>query len=644
MKIFLYLIFALISLIITYNLDAICQVDETLPEEESTRLEPVVVTGTSFQSLLSEATSEVTIISEQEISYQNAASVTELLEQVPGLYVDQPGSRGGISSVYIRGGDPNFTLVLIDGVEVNDPSNSRGGSFDFSTLSTDNIERIEIVKGPLSSVYGSDAISGVINIITKRGSGEAKLSSQISGGRFSQFRDLVSLMGSYGSLDYALSGSYTDEGEQVEGSGFRSPATNFKVGGFIFEDLAVSTSFRYSHIDSRSFPDDSGGPEFAVIRNSEIREVDQFLFGLDIEHEVFSYWEYKIDFGFYSNKEDVVSPGVSPGIRDPFGIPPSTIKNDFKRYRLFFINKFAIYENLDIRAGVDFEYEKGISNGEIFGEVTIPARFNLDRYVLSPLVEIVFEPMDDLLIILGARLDFPKDFDTEVSPRVGLSYKMPGTGTRVKANFGKGFKLPSFFALGNPIVGNPALLPETSYSLDIGIDQSLFKEIIGFTFTVFYNRFENLVDFDEGPPPVLVNRSKVNVKGFEGYVTFKPFKSLSANGFLNYNNFDVQGTNEPLRNRPMWWGGLSIYFKPVEQVDFFLRGLFVGKVFDSSIPTGDVELNPYTKFDLTVNWKVNKNMDVFINIDNLFDDNYEQFVGFPEPGITPRIGVELSLL
>lgn len=154
MKIFLYLIFALISLIITYNLDAICQVDETLPEQESTRLEPVVVNGASFQSLLSEATSEVTIISEQEISYQNAASVTELLEQVPGLYVDQPGSRGGISSVYIRGGDPNFTLVLIDGVEVNDPSNSGGGSFDFSTLSADNIERIEIIKGPLSSVYG----------------------------------------------------------------------------------------------------------------------------------------------------------------------------------------------------------------------------------------------------------------------------------------------------------------------------------------------------------------------------------------------------------------------------------------------------------------------------------------------------------
>jgi len=106
----------------------------------------------------------------------------------------------------------------------------------------------------------------------------------------------------------------------------------------------------------------------------------------------------------------------------------------------------------------------------------------------------------------------------------------------------------------------------------------------------------------------------------------------------------VQGTDEPLRNRPMWWGGLAIYFKPIEQVDLFLRGLFVGKVFDSSIPTGDVELKPYTKFDLTVNWKVNKNMDVFINIDNLFNENYEQFVGFPEPGITPRIGVELSFL
>ena len=134
------------------------------PAEKPLALEPVIVTATVAPTPLDQTTAPVTIISREQIAAQQATSVTELLRQVPGVHIDQAGARGGISSVYVRGSDPNFTVVLIDGVKVNDPTNSRGGSFDFSTLSTDNIERIEIVRGPLSAVYGSGALSGVINI------------------------------------------------------------------------------------------------------------------------------------------------------------------------------------------------------------------------------------------------------------------------------------------------------------------------------------------------------------------------------------------------------------------------------------------------------------------------------------------------
>jgi len=122
----------------------------------------VVVTATVAPTPLSRTTAPVTVIFREQIATQQATSVTELLLQVPGVHIDQARARGGISSVYGRGSDPNFTVVLIDGVKVNDPTNSRGGSFDFSTLSTDNIERIEIVRDPLSAVYGSDALGGVI--------------------------------------------------------------------------------------------------------------------------------------------------------------------------------------------------------------------------------------------------------------------------------------------------------------------------------------------------------------------------------------------------------------------------------------------------------------------------------------------------
>jgi vitamin B12 transporter len=157
------------------------------PIEKALELEPVVVTATVAPTPLGRTTAPVTVISREQIAAQQATSVTELLRQVPGVHINQSGARGGVSSVYVRGSDPNFTVVLIDGIKVNDPTNSRGGSFDFSTLSTDNIARIEIVRGPLSAVYGSDALGGVINIITRRGEGVPNGSAEVSAGRFDRY-------------------------------------------------------------------------------------------------------------------------------------------------------------------------------------------------------------------------------------------------------------------------------------------------------------------------------------------------------------------------------------------------------------------------------------------------------------------------
>src|SRR5262245_11887033 len=159
--------------------------------EPALTMEPVVVTATVAPTPLGRTTAPVTVISREQIAAQQVESVTELLRQVPGVHIDQAGARGSVSSVYTRGSDPNFTAVLIDGIKVNDPTNSRGGSFDFSTLSTDNIERIEIVRGPLSAVYGSDALGGVINIITRRGAGAPSASAEMAAGRFDHYRALL---------------------------------------------------------------------------------------------------------------------------------------------------------------------------------------------------------------------------------------------------------------------------------------------------------------------------------------------------------------------------------------------------------------------------------------------------------------------
>ena len=222
---------------------------------------------------------------------------------------------------------------------------------------------------------------------------------------------------------------------------------------------------------------------------------------------------------------------------------------------------------------------------------------------------------------------------------MGVSYTTENTGTTFKANWGEGFKLPSFFALGNSIVGNPGLLPETNWSVDAGVTQSFWKDRATLVATYFHNTFSNAIDFDEGPPPSLVNRSEIVADGVELSLKLYPTPKISWKGQITYVETDIKGTSEKLRNRPKWRGGFSLIWRPMPELTVNLNSLTVGEVFDSSVPTGDLDLAPYTRVDLAVTWKVKPTWRFLFAIDNLLDEKYEEFVGFPAPGISPRIGL-----
>jgi vitamin B12 transporter len=176
----------------------------------------MVVTAAAFPAQEGEISADITIITREEIERQQAVTVSEILTQVPGLHVDESGARGGLSSVYIRGGDPNFTAIMIDGVPINDPTNARGGSVDLSTLTPENIERIEIVRGPASSLYGSDPMAGVINIVTRRGDKESRYGFTLQGGSFGHARGVLDTSGSAEPVNYSLSLAYRRNDEQVD--------------------------------------------------------------------------------------------------------------------------------------------------------------------------------------------------------------------------------------------------------------------------------------------------------------------------------------------------------------------------------------------------------------------------------------------
>ena len=611
-------------------------------DEADQDVAPIVVTATVGPGPLEETAASVTLITRAQIEASQPRTVTELLRQVPGLHIDQPGARGSVSSAYLRGGDPNFTLVLLDGLALNDPTNNRGGSVDFSTLDLDSIERIEIVRGPVSDVYGSTAMSGVINIITRRGDKPVK-SLEGTAGSFGFGRVLANFSDSTGVTDYALSASATDNGDPVEGSGFRGTVFNANVGRVLSDRMEMRSTLRYASSDLESFPEASGGPQFAVRRETEKRDVDQLSLGIEFFRQQSATSDYTVRLGLYDQRSDIVSPGVAPGVRDPVGIPPTITANQYSRADLKFRYTILRQDALRLSVGAEVESEIGSSVGSLLiGGVTTPTSFDLRRNNWGAIIEAAYIVKRGLLLRGGVRADFPDGFDSEVSPRVAFAYRVPVNGVTLRASWGEGFKLPSFFALGNPIVGNPGLLPESTRSAELGLRVPLQGGRATVDMALFSSKFENLVDLAEGPPPRLVNRSEVTARGFEMGLAVNPRADTTISAQLAYVKTNIRGTDEPLLNRPEWRGGIGVQWRPHATVSVNFDVLYVGRMFDSSIPTGEVVLNPYTRANVTMTWRARGRQRYFLAIENLFDADYQEAIGFPAPGISLRVGVRAS--
>jgi outer membrane cobalamin receptor len=606
-------------------------------------LPPVIVSASRIPSPPGETVTSTTVISKAEIEAKQPVSLTELLRNVPGVHIDQNGGRGGVASIYTRGADPNFTLLLVDGIQMNDPLNSRGGSFNLSDLDVAGIERIEIVRGPLASVYGSAAIGGVINIITRRGSSEPQGSVELSGGRFGYGRTALTSSGAKGIFDYAFSTAYLSDGEPVQGSAFRNGSFNgkFSIAPSDRALLQMVSHFADSH--SETFPDDSGGPKYAVRRQTDRRHEQQSTVGFNFSHRPLAWLNYDLKSSFYNSVDDVKSPGVAPGVRDPFGIPPNRSKGSFQRGTFTGSTTLSVLDHLSVNLGFEELIEHGSNDSELdFGFFTLGGKFKLTRYTSSPFFDARASWPFGLTLLGGVRADFPDKFSANVSPRVGAAYTISATETTFKANWGEGFHLPSFFALGSPIVGNANLKPETSKSFDIGVSQSLWTKHIEVGVTYFDNRYRNLIDFDAGPPPQLVNRSNVTARGVEAELQIKPIDNFSVRSQLTYTHTDIEESSEEIRRRAKWRAGMDARWQPRADLSLNVAVFYVGSVLDSSIPTGGRNLSPYTRVDLSSSWSVTPKLKMSIGIDNLFNRKHEEAIGFPAAAIRPRVSLRYN--
>jgi vitamin B12 transporter len=546
-----------------------------------------------------------------------------------------------VVSLFTRGAKPNFTLVLLDGVKANDPTNTRGGSYDFSTLDMNDIERIEFVRGPASAIYGSDAVGGVINIITRHGSAVPEAAISGEGGSFGYARVAGHVSGPVGGATANLGLSYTDSGMPVEGSNVKGTNLDGAVSLPQIAGASIDLTGRYSGSIATSFPDSSGGPRLAVLRSLDHRDIDEGVLGAHARRGVTDWWQAALDYGFYQRGADVTSPGVAPSAQTPTGIPANGDKARFTRQEVTFTNRLTPLAGLEAAIGMDVQAEHGVDDGYLqFGPAKLPTHFGLNRTIWAGFAEARYQLTPALSVSGSTRYDATSGTD-HASPQARADYALPDWGTHLQLSWGKAFKLPSFYSLGNPIVGDPTLKPEEAENVEAGFTQSLW-DLGHWKVEAYATNYRDLIDFRPGAVPKLVNLSTVHTRGIETSLDLS-WQALTFTPRLSYTNARNQTTGAALRDVPAWLAGGTVLWRPTPEWDVSLDLNHVGRMVDNSVATGDVTLPGHERVDLAVSYKVLPNLALKLGVDNLFDAHYEDVVGFPTPGAVVRGGISATL-
>lgn len=602
---------------------------------EDINLDKIVVTPTKTEALQSQVGTSSTVISSDQIEGNQSTDVADTLRNVPGISISQSGSFGSLTDIYIRGAKPEYTLVMIDGVPVNDTM-SPGRSFDFAHLTIDNIERIEVIRGPQSTLYGSDAVAGVINVITKKGEGKPSFNIVSEGGTHNTFKEAVAFSGSNDKVDFSFQEScFTTSGistakDGTERDGDRDTTFSSRLGYKVFDNaklnLILRNSYSKTDLDSAAFTDD---PNYTGWYKDWVGRVD---FSQELAH----WFNYKLAVNNF---------WVERKYRN---YPDSLDATDTQSWYKGNNRKFEYQQNIipiewnTITFGTDFNTETGSSYYRSDAAITHFDKKNLDTagYYLQDQLKV----KDMFFITPGVRLDDHELFGKEWTYKVSSACLLP-TDTKLKFNWGTAFKAPSLYELysiedygGGPI-GDPNLKPDKSKSYDLGFEQGFLKKKINFGLTYFYNKFKNMVDYD-----LAANKYKniggVMTKGFEANVGFKPVPLLLFNFNYTYTKAENRDTEKELVRRPKNKFGLDLNWRPLDKFNLNFEGAYVGSNWNNSANTQKVK--PYYLFHLAASYKVRDNFEIFGRIHNLFDRKYEEVSGYSTLGRTFYGGIKTS--
>lgn len=587
---------------------------------EETKLDTIIVNGSRLDQTMTEIGSSVSVITRDDLEELGVDFALDAIATAPGVTVNQNGAFGGNASVRIRGASNDQTLVLIDGVPVNDPTGT-GGGYNFAYLDTDTIERIEVLKGPQSTLWGSDAIGGVVSITTKRPT--EGLSGTVFGeyGSFNTLRGGASISNAneIGDFRLAATGLTTDgisKADEANGNseddGYDSQTVSAKGGLNLPASVRLETSLMWSDAESE-YDSYAFGAQGSVADGDEVTNSETLSGNITLKAPLFDgRLENLVQIGY----ADIERENTSNGVQSYF--------TEGDRVLFRYQGTFAINDTNTLAFGT--EREETSANEQ---ESSIDSLFALYE----------FKPVDSLTLTGGIRVDDHETFGSETTGRVAAAWTATDQLT-FKASWGQGFKAPSIFqstyicTFCGLTAPNTNLKAETSEAYDIGVQWQSADERIVLGATLFDQETENMIDFSYTAG--YDNIALVDSQGVEltGAYAVNNWLGIAA----SYTFIDSEdGNGNALARLPESTGNISASFDP----DGPFSGAVLVRYNGEEANTDGSKLDSWTRVDLTGSYDLNETVEIYGRIENLLDEEYQQILGYGTPGLSGSVGVRL---
>ncbi|HSA63716.1 MAG TPA: TonB-dependent receptor [Nitrospira sp.] len=614
----------------------------------------VFISATKTETPVRQVTSAVEIITGEQMQQRKLKTVVEALRLAQGLAVFQSGGPGTLAQVRMRGGTPQQTLVLIDGAIVNSATD---GTYNFANLTTDNIDRIEILRGSQGMMWGSDAMGGVVNIITKRGRETPNISAFAEYGSFATLREGASVTGKKGPVDVAAMLSRWDTSNfsainyrrgAAERDGFHNWQGSMKLGVDLPKDGRLEFNFRWmdgiTNLDGTTFNPVTSDFDPADVLGAKTQR-KQYVYTGSYLQPITHWWSQRLTLAratdsFTTNSGTVERNVVTGAVGIPFALSSEI---DTTSNRLEWQHDFQIMKPLSVTAGYQFREQMGENLDTLTGTTTLPRKIISSN---AGFAEAKLNLWDRLFGTAGIRQDEYNVFGSATTYRATGGYLHKETGTKLRGSYGTGFRAPTINDLFFPGFGNPNLQPEKSKGWDMALDQSLFNDRVVLSVGYFWTRYQNLILSVFDPAGVCsfslfgfcaANIGEARAQGIESSAKVKlirdqPWiKSLDIQ--FHYTHTSTRNeTNNANTRLPQWplnqWSAILSY-QPIEAVRANLEARFVGQRFNDT--QNEDSLPHFYVWNASLSYDVTKTVQIYGRADNIFNRKYEEVLFFGTP-------------